>query len=130
MLFRSAEQQWFADREAWRTATRPAQAEAWRTWQTGRATFLEGVAAEVLAAQSSAQRRLAASLARERLLHLGPRLAPQWIAFAAPNVMSLRPAVRPRWTVWLRPVALGAGCGALLALLACLAFTGVRLHHL
>ena len=44
-----AEQQWFADREAWRTATRPAQAEAWRTWQTGRATFLEGVAAEVLA---------------------------------------------------------------------------------
>jgi hypothetical protein len=121
-----AEQQWFADREAWRTATRPAQAEAWRTWQTGRATFLEGVAAEVLAAQSSAQRRLAASLARERLLHLGPRLAPQWIAFAAPNVMSLRPAVRPRWTVWLRPVALGALCGALLALLACVVFTGLR----
>ena len=84
------------------------------------------VAAEVLAAQSSAQRRLAVSLARERLLQLGPRLAPQWIAFAAPNIMTLRPAVRPRWTVWLRPVALGALCGALLALLACVAFTGLR----
>lgn len=118
-----AESRWFVAPEAWVHASSTAKAEAWRRWQIARAATLEGIAAEVLGQQTPFQRRLAASVARERLVALVPRLVDPWTAFAAPEPRSLRPVVQPRVVAWLRPVGIGVGLGVACALCMVLLFS-------
>lgn len=113
-----AEQGWFRDPTAWAGYTVPARAEAWRQWQLQRAGELEEQAAAVLFDEYPSQQRLARAVAEEHLVELGSRLPAPWTPFAMPNGGALRPLVRPILAAWWPPLAVGAGAGALLAVLA------------
>ena len=110
-----AEQDWFGDAAAWQGYSVSGRAAAWREWQVLRAAELDEQARVVLISTSPFQQRLARATANEHLSDLGARLSEPWRAFASPNARALRPVVRPIFTAWWPPLAMGAGAGALLA---------------
>lgn len=115
-----AETRWFADPVAWSGWPSGARAEAWRRWQVMRAAALEDAAMQLLSDQTPFQRRLAAEVARYRLVELDASMDDPWRAFAAPEPRSIRPLVRPIAAAWLPPMTVGAGAGMLLAVITLL----------
>ncbi len=120
------DQRWFRDPSAWTGYSVSARAEAWRQWQLQRAIELEDQARVVLLDESPFQQRLTRLAAAEHLADLGTRLAEPWAAFASPSAQALRPLVRPLFSAWWPPLAMGAGAGALLATIVLL--LGALLH--
>ncbi|MEQ1832947.1 MAG: hypothetical protein ABL977_07815 [Candidatus Eisenbacteria bacterium] len=112
---------WFTDDHEWQGWSTAARTEAWRFAQVDRADGLEDRAEQLLTGQSAAQRDLADDLALVWRVELDRKLRDPWSGQAqAQELPALRPLVRPIASAWLPPMAVGAGAGSLLAVLALL----------
>ena len=111
---------WFTDDSEWQGWSTAARTEAWRFAQVDRADGLEDRAEQLLTGQSAAQRDLADELSLVWRVELDRKLRDPWSGQAEAQAPALRPLVRPIARVWLPPMAVGAGAGSLLAVLALL----------